>query len=63
MFNNVRSVYWDSSLNSITSQNNYKMRRDSKMTKRVYFNGRWWLKITPRWIKGPRPIVTYKEII
>jgi len=25
----------------------------------VYFSGRWWTRLQPPWIKGPRPIVTY----
>lgn len=31
-------------------------------TKRVFFNNKWWLKTQPPWIRGPRPVVTYREL-
>ncbi len=29
---------------------------------RIFAWGAWWLRITPPWIKGYRPIVTYRRI-
>ena len=29
---------------------------------RVFLWGCWWLKITPPWVKGYRPVVTYRKI-
>jgi|HubBroStandDraft_4_1064222.scaffolds.fasta_scaffold00554_17 hypothetical protein len=29
---------------------------------RVWFDGSWWLKITPPWTHGYRPLVTYRRI-
>jgi hypothetical protein len=27
----------------------------------VFARGKWWTKISPKWVKGYRPAVTYRE--
>jgi hypothetical protein len=28
----------------------------------VFMKGKWWHRISPKWVKGYRPAVTYREV-
>lgn len=28
----------------------------------IFYNGEWWLRIEPVWVKGLRPTVTYRPL-